>query len=137
MWADVQSQQLQEGFQTIVQTSRNVDVRDPRRQALVKHITAPIAMSLLDLKGCQLSISKKQTCTEGRDKARGSVDPTFAAGLPFPAREVLECKAFRDSGSFFRMFPGIFPEFSLGAPEKIPETAIAFSSFLINRIFNN
>ena len=61
---------------------------------------------------------------EGSDKVLGSVDPRFAAGLPFLVPEIPEFKAFRDSGR-------IFQQFSSGTPEQIPETATAFLSFLI------
>ena len=72
---------------------------------------------------------------DGLDKVRGGVHPRFAAGLPFPVPQILEFVAFRDSGKFFqqfsRDFPGVFPEFSRRTPEQTPETATAFSSFLI------
>ena len=62
----------------------------------------------------------------------GSVDPNFAAGLPFPVPEILEFRAFRNSGKFSSMFPIIFPQLSSGTPETIPETVTAFfSKFLI------
>ena len=62
---------------------------------------------------------------EGGDKVQGSVDPRFAAGLPFPVPEILELKASRDVGRISNGFPGI----SLGTDEEIPETATAFLSF--------
>ena len=37
---------------------------------------------------------EKHPRTEGRRKVQGSVDPIFAAGLPFPVPKILEFKAF-------------------------------------------
>ena len=50
-----------------------------------------------------------------------------SAGLPFLVPEILEFIALR---RFRTNFPAFFPQFSSGTPEKIPETATAFSSFL-------
>ena len=61
-----------------------------------------------------------------------SVDPRFAAGLPFPVPEIPEFVAFRDSANLSSNFPGAFPEFSSGTPEQTPKAATAFSSFLKN-----
>ena len=47
---------------------------------------------------------KKTPRTEGRHKVQSSVDPMFAASLPFPVPDILEFKAFRDS-DFSRKFP--------------------------------
>ena len=65
----------------------------------------------------------------------GSVGPRFPAGLPFPVPEILEFVAFGNSGKFSSNFPGTFPQFSSRTPERIPETATAFSSFLKNSEF--
>ena len=46
---------------------------------------------------------EKTPRTEGRHKVQGSVDPMFAAGLPFPVPEIPEFKASRD---FSSNFPG-------------------------------
>ena len=57
---------------------------------------------------------------------------TRAAGLPYPVPELLELEEFRSLKTFFSFSPGrIFPANVLGKPEQIPETATAFSSFLI------
>ena len=47
--------------------------------------------------------------TEGGDKVQGSVDPRFAAGLPFPVPEILELTAFRDLETFTQHFSPNFP----------------------------
>ena len=71
--------------------------------------------------------SENTSRTEGVDKVPGSVDSRFAAGLPSPVPQILECRAFRDSGNSF-------PElYGRETPQKTPETATAFSSFLIFR----
>ena len=78
----------------------------------------------------ELSISKDiphGRCRQGP----GSVDPRFPAGLPFPVPEIIEFVAFRDSGKFFQQFSRDFPGVFLENPQQIPETATAFSSFLI------
>ena len=89
----------------------------------------------------ELSISKNTLhgrCGQGS----GSVDPRFPAGLPFPVPEIREFVAFRDSGKFFQQFSrdfhGVFLENPRTDPgnshsllEFSPETATAFSSFLI------
>ena len=59
------------------------------------------------------------------------MDPRFLAGLPFPVPEVLEFVAFRDSEKIVQQFSQNFPELSCRTPAKTPETATAFSSFLI------
>ena len=69
-------------------------------------------------------------CAEGGDKVQGSVEPRFPAGLPFLVPEIEECIAFCNSGNFSSNFPRTSPEFSLGTPEKNPETATA----LVTRI---
>ena len=54
----------------------------------------------------------------------------------FPAPEILEFVAFRNSEKIFSScFPGkgTFPEFSSRTPAQTPETATAFSSFLNER----
>ena len=63
-------------------------------------------------------------------KVQGSVDPRFPAGLRSPAPEILEFLACCDSGKSSSNFPKLSRSFPLGAPEKFPETATAFSSFL-------
>ena len=71
---------------------------------------------------------------EGWVKVQGSVDPRFAALLPFPVPEIPESKSSWRFGIFFsRNFPATFPEFSSGTP-KIPKTAIAFSEFSKNGV---
>ena len=47
---------------------------------------------------------QKTSCTEGWVKVQGSVDPRFAAGLPFPELQIQEFLAFRDSGKVFQHF---------------------------------
>ena len=60
-----------------------------------------------------MSILKKTPHgTEGRHKVQGSVDPMFAAGLPFPVPEILEFKACRAIREKSRNSPGIFPQLS-------------------------
>ena len=44
--------------------------------------------------------------------------------------EILEVIAFCSSGKFPAILQGVFLEFSSGTPERIPQTATAFSSFL-------
>ena len=78
----------------------------------------------------ELSISK-DTPHVRWGQGPGSVDPRFPASLPFPVPAILEFVAFRGSGKFSSNFPGTFPEFSSRTPEQTPETATAFSSFLI------
>ena len=72
---------------------------------------------------------RKTPHTEGWDKVRGSVSPRFAAGLPFPAPEILEFVVLRDSGKLSSVSSGIFLQFLSGTPKEIPETVTAFSSF--------
>ena len=81
----------------------------------------------------ELSISKNTP--HGRwGQGPGNVNPRFAAGLPFPDRELLEFVAFFVTREKFSSnFPGTFPEFSSRSPEQTPETATAFSSFLRGR----
>ena len=71
---------------------------------------------------CRFQITPR---TEGWFQVQGSVDPRLAVGLPFPMPEILGIKACRDSRNVFRHFHRIFV-----TPEKIPETATTFSSFL-------
>ena len=78
----------------------------------------------------ELSISKN-TPHRRWGQGPGGVDPRFPAGLPFPVPEILEFAAFRDSGKIFQQFSRDFPGVVLGNPEQTPETATAFSSFLI------
>ena len=54
---------------------------------------------------------------EGSDKVPGSVNPRFAAGLPFPVPEIPEFKAFRDSGKFSSNFPREPPSRSQKQPQ--------------------
>ena len=72
---------------------------------------APFSEKLEKAETC--SRFRKTSCTEGRHKFQGSVDPMFPAGLPFPVPEIQEFIAFRDSGKnfqrFSRNFPGAFP----------------------------
>ena len=81
-----------------------------------------------DSRTLELSISKKHAAwkvgTRSR-QCRSKVPCRFA----FP--EIPEFVAFRNSGQFLQQFPGTFPEFSSGTCEQTPETATAFSSFLI------
>ena len=49
------------------------------------------------------------------DKILGSVDPRFAAGLPFPVPQIQEFIACPDSG---QIFPSFFPEFSRNSPRE-------------------
>ena len=74
---------------------------------------------------------KKTPRTEGWDKVSG-VSTQGSRGLPFLVPEILEFLAFRDSEKKKKSsnFPRTFPEFSSGTPERIPQTATAFSSFL-------
>ena len=44
-----------------------------------------------------------------RDKVQGSVDPGFAAGLPFWVPESLDLTACRYSGHISQNLPAIFP----------------------------
>ena len=44
---------------------------------------------------------EKPPRTEGGDKVQCSVNPRFAAGLPFPVSEILEFKALCDLGKQF------------------------------------
>ena len=78
--------------------------------------------------GCNCQF-RKALCTEGGHKVQGSVDPTFAEGLPFLVSKKLELKAFRDSGNSFQIKFRDVPDF-WETPERTPETATAFSSFL-------
>ena len=71
-------------------------------------------------------ISEKVEKVVTAKKVPGSVQ----AGLAFAVPEILEFKALRDSGKSSSIFPRIFPQFSSGTPEQIPETATAFLSFL-------
>ena len=56
--------------------------------------------------------------------------PKVRGRFAFPGAQNLECVAFRDPGKISSNFPETFPEFSSGTPERIPQTATAFSSFL-------
>ena len=67
--------------------------------------------------------------TEGGDKVQAVSTQGFPAGLPFPVPEILEFVAFRYSDNFSSSFPQDFLRVFLG---NSPETATAFSSFLIN-----
>ena len=55
---------------------------------------------------------------EGRHKVLGSVWTQCFRGLPFPVPEILEFKAFRDSGRVSSNFPRVFPELSSSTPAK-------------------
>ena len=61
---------------------------------------------------------------------KASVDPRFAARLPFPVPESVEFGVFRDLGNNSLHSPGIFTELPSGTPKEIMETATALSSFL-------
>ena len=77
-----------------------------------------------------MSTKNTQWHTEGWDKAPGNVDPRFAAGLPFPVPEILELKAFCDSGKIFQHFSRSFRALFLGEnpnrPRKKPQPSRVF-----------
>ena len=65
------------------------------------------------LKGCNCVIDKR-TLTAGGDNLETSVDPSFQAGFPFPAPEILHCTAPHDSGKLLRIFAEILFGLFLG-----------------------
>ena len=76
----------------------------------------------------ELSISKNTP--HGRlGQGPGSVDPRFAAGLPFPVPEIPEFVAFRDSGTFFQQFSRDFPGVFLGNPQTHPTNSHSLLEF--------
>ena len=75
---------------------------------------------------------EKHPAQEGWAKVQGSVDPRFAAGLPFPVPQMLEFKAFRNSGNFFQQFSRDFPGIFLGNARADPRNShslLEFSEF--------
>ena len=71
--------------------------------------------------GCNCRF-RKTPRTEGRHEVQGSVDPMFAAGLPFPLPENPRIQNMSRFGKFFQ-------QFSRNFPPELPATL--FSSFLI------
>ena len=67
--------------------------------------------------------------TEGRHKVHGSVDPMFTAGLHFPVPEILEFKAFRNSGKFFQRFSRNFPRTFLQNSRTDPRNSHSLLEF--------
>ena len=80
-------------------------------------------MNKKTLEGCNCRFQNTPH-TEGGHKVHGRMVSMCAAGLPFPVPEVLDLKAFCDLGF-------LISELSSRTFEKGPETAKAFSSFLM------
>ena len=81
-----------------------------------------------NLRRLELSIS--QNTPHGRwGQGSGSVDPKFAASLPFPVPEIPEFVAFRDSGKIFQRFSRHFPGVFLGKPRTDPGNSHSLIEF--------
>ena len=76
----------------------------------------------------ELPISKN-TLRGRLGQGPGSVDPRFAAGLPFSVPEILEYVAFRDSGKYFQQFSRDFPGVFLGNPRTHPTNSHSLLEF--------
>ena len=104
------------------------EVPKPRKDKTTKQIN-PTSLSCIKLEKAKTVYFKKSPCTEGGHKVQGSVDPRFAVSLPFPVPEILESKAFRNSGEI----PAFFPEFSrnsIGNPRRDPEDSHSLLEFV-------
>ena len=91
-------------------------------------LAVTLALNKKNSRSLELSISKnnpQRRCGEGP----GSVDPRFAAGLPFPVPEILEFVAFRDSGKFFQQYSRDFPGVFLGNPRTHPTNSHSLLEF--------
>ena len=98
------------------------------RPKRIKAVRGTAAINKKNTKRLELSISKNtphQRCGEGP----GSVDPRFAAGLPFPVPEILEFVASRDSGKTFQQFSRDFPGVFLGNPRTHPTNSHSLLEF--------
>ena len=80
---------------------------------------------------------QKTPRAEGADKVQ-AVSTQGSREVAFPsARNPRICSILRVGKFLSSNFPGTFPEFSLGTPEQTPETATAFSTFLICDLFSS
>ena len=102
--------------------SEGISDLDSRKASLQSRVSEKLEKAV--------TVENKNTPHGRLGQGPGSVGPRFAAGLPFLRAQILEFKAFRDSGKIFqhlsRIFPANFPREPMNRSRKQPQPSRVF-----------